>query len=573
MKKLFLYLSFLCLIVTNGYAELAETYDADAPGWASNLTLGDPLDNGTTARVYDSAIDSQGVVYTVYTTDTGGGDELLYINRLKNNLVETWDEDNFEWTTDFALGDPIDAGNGGDVISASLAIDSTNRVYIVYIQSDGLVNDLLITRYDGTVMASPTSPIEDLPGDVLRASIAVDKDDNVYTSFIQNDGLIDRLYLVRFNNTDNSMEIWDSTNGPAGDWTTTLADGTAIDDGAEDTANPAIAINSINDVYILYQQEVVGVESIFVVRYVQANNEIQNWVGALDTATGEDATAARIVIDKDDVVYGAYRQVVGGDRRLFLIRFEPVADEIRVFVDSTGLWSTDLTDGEPIDDDNGGVSQVQLLMNDKDLYLAYRAGGEIWLNQYDFSEDDVLVWDDDTNKFLNLDPGNSVADKVSRDLDIVSARNPRINVDGNGNVYITYIGVIGLGEDSLYMSRVTGSDLQGWDSVNDEWSTNTDDSQLINTGEKAIKNLFTIMSSNGSVYFSYVNENVGGDDRVYLGVQGRGRVVATAGAPGRRKKSGGCIVTNSSYNYFLAFVMFAFGFSLLLLRRKESMKV
>lgn len=567
MKKILMYLLCFSVMVGTTWAEEAEAYDKDQPGFNPVLADADPTDVGTVADDGDdvsevqTVIDSNGVIYSAYIQSLSGGTSLLYVNRLKDDVVETWDVDNTEWTTVLTDGDAISAG-AGDVNGIEMAVASDDEIIIVYTQylTASTTDRLYATTYsDADGMNIDTTEIDALGEDVIDFGIAIDSDDNIYYAFIQSDSANDRLFLVRYNNTNDAHEVWDIDGGNV--WKTDLTQGDPIDVLAEHAAALTIAAGKDDVIYIGYQQTDANaaVERIYGLSHDGIT--LTNWAGALDTASGTDATKPRMVVDPiSGVVYGTML-IDDGDVRLHLIKYDPVADEASTFLDSTGLWSTDLTLGEPIDNETADVSEHELVMSGRDLYIASTENNRIYLTKYDFSELDLVVWDNDTSAFLNLDPGNaSVGDPI--DAAKSNAGNPKIAVDYAGRVYITYTQGIS-GAKDLYISRFDGKDVKVWDNTNEIWTDTFSDGSNISAGATTgtVSSQTLVINGNGVVYLSYNNEDAVGETRLYTGAQGIGRKRPSSKAAGRRKSKSKCLITSEGN---LALMMLIIGTFLLI---------
>ncbi len=136
--------------------------------------------------------------------------------------VEIWDDDTQSWSDTFATGDLIDTGAAQWSGSPDVVVDSQDRVYVAFHQSDGAQEHIYLVRYDGTdvrVWDNDTSAWTDTltngdpigngtANDCRDAELAVDSQDRVYVAFYQLDGANWRVHLSRYDGTD--VKIWDN---------------------------------------------------------------------------------------------------------------------------------------------------------------------------------------------------------------------------------------------------------------------------------------------------------------------------------------------------------------------------
>jgi hypothetical protein len=237
-------------------------------GWTTTFANGNPIDTGTNndALFPQLGIDSTNPTNQVYVTyyQYDGTNRHIYLSRYDGTNVHIWNNTT-GWTTTFANGNPIDTGTNNDAWDPQLAIDSTNRVYVTYYQSDGSNDHIYLSRCDGndvriwendgtpgwTTTFSEGDPIDTgTTNDALFPQLGIDSNDAAYVTYYQSYGTKNHIYLSRC--YGNDVRIWD--NGTPG-WTTTFANGDPIDTGtANDAYKPQLAIDSNNRVYITYYQ-------------------------------------------------------------------------------------------------------------------------------------------------------------------------------------------------------------------------------------------------------------------------------------------------------------------------------
>jgi hypothetical protein len=132
--------------------------------------------------------------------------------------MQIWENTTPGWTTVFSDGEPVDADTDHSADAPEMAIDTVDRVYIAFHQSDGTASRVYLSRYDDT--ASPSSPVVEVwnqniqnwtatfsDGDPIDAAtgnnarypqLAADASDEVFITFYQNDGAEDHIYLSAF---------------------------------------------------------------------------------------------------------------------------------------------------------------------------------------------------------------------------------------------------------------------------------------------------------------------------------------------------------------------------------------
>lgn len=141
-----------------------RAWDRDAGSWPATLEDGDPIDGDLTdyyrvaAHNPRIAVDSRGNVYVAYEKHSPSGH--VYMSRYNGADVRIWDGDTSSWTGTFAKGDPIDKGGAYSAGSPEIAIDSSDRVYVAFDQTDN-VNQwhVYLCRYVGPAVVPARIPI------------------------------------------------------------------------------------------------------------------------------------------------------------------------------------------------------------------------------------------------------------------------------------------------------------------------------------------------------------------------------------------------------------------------------
>ena len=440
---------------------LVWIWDSTNLEWTTTLTDGAPIDtiNAENAIEPQVAIDANGITYAVFRQDDTVGTNIgrIYLSRYeRSGQVRIWDNDTRTWTTTLSDGDPIDTGlTGLSAQTPQVAIDSLDRVYIVFAQSDGISDRIYISRYNGTAMQiyagagiwstnfAAGSPIDANTGSPARMpQLAIDSTNQVYVTFYQNNGSENHIYISRYNGLD--VRIWDNNTN---NWTTNFANGDPI-----------------------------------------------------DTTLAREADSPQLAIDFLDNIYVAYRQHDGVFFNVFLSRFS-VANGVQIWnTDFPAGWTTMLTNGDPIglSGASGDVLGPDLAINANDaLYIAYAqedtATNRIFLSRYNGTE--VQIWGASwtTNFTLAqpIDTGNTQADS------------PKVIADSNDNIYVVYGQLIG-GINRIHLSRWSGTDLEIWDTGALEWTTTLADGDPIDaaTGQAAFAPEMTI-DTEDRVYIAF----------------------------------------------------------------------
>ncbi|MCG3137271.1 MAG: hypothetical protein HJJLKODD_01114 [Phycisphaerae bacterium] len=256
-----------------------KIWDNGASSWTDTFTNGDPIDNGLDKGVVLSniAIDSQNRVYLAFSQADSINQTHIYLTRYDGSDVKIWDNGASTWTDTFTNGDPIDTNYARPSLILSAAIDSADRVYMTYYQSDGTRNRLYLSRYDGsdvkiwdngasswTDTFSNGDPIDSGTTAVANAQVAIDSQDRVYLAFTQTYSTNIHLFLTRYDGQD--VKIWDQG---ATTWTDTFANGDPLDLGVNaDVTNPRIIINSDDRVFITFVQTTAdSFKHVHMIRY------------------------------------------------------------------------------------------------------------------------------------------------------------------------------------------------------------------------------------------------------------------------------------------------------------------
>jgi len=152
------------------------------------------------------------------------------------------------------------------------------------------------------------------------------------------------------------VEIWDNDTAT---WTTTLADGSTIDSGADFTAGSNhIAVDTGGILYINSIQKRFSQEHTYLSRYDGTDvriwdNHTTNWTTALsegdpiDQGGSDRVVASLMKADADGNVYVASLQIYGVNTHLYLSRYDGA--DMRIWDNNGADWTTSFADGDPVD--------------------------------------------------------------------------------------------------------------------------------------------------------------------------------------------------------------------------------
>jgi hypothetical protein len=240
------------------------------------------------------------------------------------------------------------------------------------------------------------------------------------------------------------------------------------------------------------------------------DNDAIDWTTTLsngdpiDNGTANNAYEPQLAIDSTGIVYATYRQWSGVpilSHHIYLTRCD--GTDVRIWDNDTANWTTNLSDGDPIDTGTTNDAWVpQLAIDSKDVvYVTYRqfAGGNwhIFLSRYDGT--DVRIWDNDTSNWTTTFANGDPIDTGTAN----GADEPQLAIDANDVVYVTYRQSDGA-QDHIYLSRYDGTDVRIWDNDTTDWITNFAVGDPIDTGtaNRAYEPQLAI-DANNVVYVTY----------------------------------------------------------------------
>jgi hypothetical protein len=525
---------------------LVWIWDSSDLAWTTTLTDGSPIDttlaeDAVTPRV---AIDAGGMTYVVFnqedTADTGIG--RIYLSRYEpSGQVGIWDRETRTWTTTLTDGDPIDTGIAGrSAHSPQLAIDSRNRVYVVFAQSDGIRDHIYLSRYDGTDVQiyaglgvwttnlSAGSPIDANTGRSARMpQLAIDSNDQGYIAFHQDSGLASHIYLSRFNSAD--VRIWD---GDTSGWTLNFANGDPIDTTlAREADNPRLAIDFLDNVYVAYRQNDGAFYNVYLSRFsVTGGVQIWNtdfpagWTTTLSngdpvglSGASGDALGPDLAVDANDAIYIAYAQEDTATDRVFLTRYD--GTEVQIW---GAPWTTRFAQAQPIDTGDTQAEVPRVAVDSRNhIYVAFGqlVSGVRRIHLSRWNGGNMQIWDADA-------PGWTATPAEGHPIDAATgrdARSPEMTVDSQDRVYIAFNQNDGTA-DRVYMSRyddtsAPSSPLVGiWNQDAERWTATFTDATPIDAGTGGNALLPRLAASHSDeVYITYYQSR-GSENHIYLNV-------------------------------------------------------
>lgn len=455
-----------------------QIWDNDERTWTTELSDGDPIDTGLaglSAQTPQVAVDALDRVYVVFAQSDGTSDR-IYLSRYNGNQVTIYGPG--IWTTVFANAQPIDANTGNAAKSPQLAIDKsvTNQVYVTFFQNNGSENHVYLSRYNGIDLRiwdvdvnnwvtnfRNGDPIDtNLTREADSPKIAIDSSNQVYVAYRQNDDNYFNVYLSRYSEA-NALQIW-NTDFPAG-WTINLANGDpiGISDATGDALGPKLTIDSEDRVYLAYAQQEAGTDRIFMSRYSEPDMQIWSGIWRSDSFdqaqpidTGDkQAEGHQVIADNDDNIYVAFGQLAEGINRIHLTRWN--GTDIEIWNSRVPQWTTNLSDGRPIDAATGQAAVApELAVDSSDrVYIAFHQltdlATRVYLSRYEDTGSTTVptlrIWDQTeaswTIEFTDGDPIDAGTGG--------SASFPQLAVDPNDNVFVTYAQNDGA-EDHIYLS-------------------------------------------------------------------------------------------------------------------------
>ena len=296
--------------------------------------------------------------------------------------------------------------------------------------------------------------------------MVIDPDNRVYVTYERYNGSNWHIYLSRYDGA--TVSIWDNDTATP-NWTTTMADGDPIDTNtANDASDPSIAVETDGTVYISYNQADGADVHVYLSRYDGTkvsiwDNDTANWTTTLsdgdpvDTGTTNWSLASELAIDQNGILYIVHHQEAGANyHHIYLSRYD--GTEVSIWDNDTASWSTTLSEGDPIDVNNGNDAFFPQLAIDSDgkvfmTYYSVEAVNKIYINRHDGSE--LSIWDNDTASWTT-----TIADGDPINTDTTGwPTSPNLAISHDGTVYFTYARFDG-GSGHVFLSRCLNSITQ-----------------------------------------------------------------------------------------------------------------
>jgi len=338
-----------------------------------------------------------------------------------------------------------------------------------------------------------------------HASVMVDE--VLYTAYVQSDGIDRHVYLARLKNGD--IEVWDDGTGANGGWNSHLQTADSISNPGLFTAgsvDPAIAADSIGNVYIAFQQEDTAGSNnqhLYLARLNATSGRVEVWDGndqAWNTdrtvinavADGIDAErrttsqsvsgAPKMVVNNNDDVFIAYLQSDGVQNHLYLTRYDASAVEIQGWDQAPGT-NTSCTGGESFttvsaDFEDAGDNIDHIVSASASTAFDMATGGplghvyfvyvqEDWTNdfhmgitRYNAEIEKVQKWNNNSQSWTcRPTDADDNADFIDAKAVSASTTNvtgtPSIAVNSQGDAYIAYALDDATPDSHIYLVRYT----------------------------------------------------------------------------------------------------------------------
>ena len=254
----------------------ANRYSGTTLSWGT----AEPIDSSSgTAFIPQIAMDNAGNAIVVWQ-HSDGTEDAIWANRYN---ATTW-----SWGT----AEQITTG-GESVNSPQVAMNSAGNAILVWLQSDGTVDNLWSNRYNGTSSSWGTAEkIENSSGSASYPQIVIDGGGNAIAVWLQLDGTVDSLWSNRY---DGTSSAW----------------GTAekIENNSESGYYPQLAVDGEGNAIAVWQQSNGAVDNIWSNVYSTATS---SW-GDADTVVSNDesAYAPQIAINSDGKAIVIWRQSDG----------------------------------------------------------------------------------------------------------------------------------------------------------------------------------------------------------------------------------------------------------------------
>ncbi len=280
----------------------------------------------------------------------------------------------------------IETNNVGDASSPQIAIDSNGRALAVWSQSDGIRDNIWANHFDGTSWLGATPiEIENL-GDAYVPQIAIDDNGRAVAVWQQNDGIRDNIWANRFDGTN-----WGSA--------------TLIEtDDAGSASDPQIAGDSSGNALVVWAQSDGSRDNIWANRF--NSNGSLGTAELIETENLGKATDPQIVTDGNGRALAVWSQDDGTRDNIWANHFDGTSWQGATLIETNDVG--DAFDPVIAIDNNGRALAVWLQEGDVILN-----NDNIWANRFDGAS-----WQG--SELIETD-------------DVGGAFSPQIAIDSNGN--------------------------------------------------------------------------------------------------------------------------------------------
>jgi len=251
MKRFTLMIVLMALVIFTAsagtYTNIVRTWNANIGAFTSALMEGTPTGPSWEE---DDAEEKASVVVgnTVYTLLFQSRYEEAYYGapyliRTTNHKVEAWNQNLGDWTPNTreatSIGNQFDDDDNDDGHSPAIAADSKGNIYMsyVYYDRDDDEEGVYLSRFnkslkmveiwDGSADAWTTtlSDADDAEDDIdvwrdsdgtpHSVQLAINSDDDVFITYLVNDGNTDNAYLTFYDSSEEAILFWDRDDGDA----------------------------------------------------------------------------------------------------------------------------------------------------------------------------------------------------------------------------------------------------------------------------------------------------------------------------------------------------------------------
>jgi uncharacterized phage-like protein YoqJ len=228
------------------------------------------------------AIDSQDNIYVVWDDCTSGNYEIFL--KKSTNGGTNWTQKRLTW-------------NSGDSEYSSIAIDSQDNIYVVWEDETPGNDEIFLKKSTNGGTSWTQKRLTRTSDDSWTPSIAIDSQDNIYVVWEDYTPVNDEIFLKKSTNGGTNWTQKRLTWTSGGSW------------------NSSIAIDSQDNIYVVWQDETLGNDEIFLKK---STNGGTNWTQKRLTWTSGDSWNPSIAIDSQDNIYVVWDDETPGNYEIFL---------------------------------------------------------------------------------------------------------------------------------------------------------------------------------------------------------------------------------------------------------------